>query len=73
LDETDVVQMVLPKDGMKARQYLSRVTRFWQKKGTKVVQELPIKVGEAVAVDWCPMELFVVTEIDGFINTKQPK
>jgi hypothetical protein len=68
LHAADVVQRVLPKNGQRCKQYLSRVVRRFQKSGSKEFQDTTMRVGEVITLDYCPKELFMVNEIEGYID-----
>jgi hypothetical protein len=68
-----VVHRVVPKAGQQAKQYVREVIRVFKRKGTKDVTNLHVKVGYLISVDWCPEEMFIVAEIEGFLRTNKPK
>jgi hypothetical protein len=73
VDASDVVQRVLPKQNLRAKQYFSRVVRKWYPARTKDVQILVIRVGEVVTLDYCPLELFMVNEIEAYLGLAASK
>ena len=73
LQEAAVVQRVLPKAGRQCKQYFARCTRVSLSNTDRQPFRLTVSVGDAVQLDWCPQELFVVAEIEGFLQRSAQK
>ena len=72
VDAANVCQRVVGKANTKSKQGLSRVVRHHTPKGSKETQVLVVEVGHGVTLDYCPNELWIVIEIDAFVQpTKQ--
>jgi hypothetical protein len=69
-----VVQRVAAKSGLKAKQYLAEISRTTSRKGAESSSfTLKIRIGDLVTLDYCPIEVFVVAEIEAFVDTRAPK
>lgn len=66
------MQRVKGKARQKAKQYFGRCTREQQQAGGKSTK-LQLKVGEALTLDYCPKELFVIAEVEGFLEARAQK
>lgn len=71
-DPANVILRVQGKRNCKAKQFFSSCTRIVsQAKGT--CHQLKVKVGDAITLDFCPAETFVVAEVEGYSGATQQK
>ena len=66
-----IVHKVECKANQEAKQFFSQVVRRWQRQGSKKgepASEHTFKVGDAISLDYCPKQIFVIAEIESFLR-----
>ena len=68
-----IVHKVIGKRGDKAKQGYYCVERVFIAKGSTDRTGLVLTVGDAISLDYCPKEVFIIAEIDAYDTLTRQK